>query len=67
MPTVEFINLREGFVILEDGSTLPFDSFYDLEGEETTDPDLAVMLLCGSNVLGWYVIPLFDIFPSDLH
>jgi hypothetical protein len=61
MPTVEYINLREGFVILEDGITLPISFYCDLDGEETEDPETAVIMICGSDVLGWVAIPLFDI------
>ena len=63
MPNVEHINLQDRFVILEDGRTLPISFYCDIDGEETEDPSKVVVMVCGSDTLGWFVIPLFDIFP----
>jgi hypothetical protein len=62
MPTVEFLNLIDLYVILDDGRKIPINAFMDPDGEDTASLEEAAIILAGNDQVGWFVIPLFDIY-----
>lgn len=53
-----FVDLNDMTVLLEDGMILSVTNMLDAEGDECIDPDEAVVVVAGSDELGWWTVPL---------
>lgn len=55
---VEFANLTDGFVHLNDGTDLPIVRMLDADGEDCDDTFEAVAVVAGTDGFGWLAISL---------
>lgn len=57
------INRGAGLVLIENDIVLEIDSYYDAEGDEVDDPDLAIACVAGAGDF-WITLDLRE-FPRD--
>lgn len=48
------INLKARFAIMDDGTVLPITTLLDSDGDETDDPEQAVVFVAGTDSWGWF-------------
>lgn len=53
-----YVDLNTMTVLTLGGDTLPITNMIDAGGDECIDPDEAVVVVAGSEALGWYTVPL---------
>lgn len=53
-----YVDLDAMTVLTLGGDTIPITNMIDADGDECIDPDEAVIVVAGSDALGWYTVPL---------
>ncbi len=55
---IAICNMKKREVTLDDGTVVPIVSLLDDEGDETDDEDMAVVVVAGTDWLGYWTIEL---------
>lgn len=61
------LNLTRRVMEYDDGYQVPITNMLDSEGEETDDPDEAVVVVGGDDQTGWHALRMEDYEPLKLN
>lgn len=62
MTDVVFVNVRKRFALLTDDRIVPVTNLFDVVGDDTNDPDLAVAFVAGEG-REWFAAAIADFQP----
>jgi hypothetical protein len=58
MADVTHVALHDGYVVLDGEFAVAITNMMDEDGDDTDDPDVAVVCVAGDDYYGWYTINL---------